>query len=64
MNYPKMLGVVLDKRTNGLIVSENMEDSKWYICLWNVVHVHDLVDFVTEEAKELVKMQRRYKGEK
>ncbi len=51
MNFQKM-GVELDLRTNGLVVSESMETNREGIfACGNVVHVHDLVDFVTEEAK-------------
>lgn len=57
----KNAGVILDKRTNGLIVSENMETSKNGIfACGNVVHVHDLVDFVTEEAKRAGKNAAKY----
>lgn len=45
-------GIEGDKRTNGLVVNERMETSKEGIfACGNVVHVHDLVDYVTEEAK-------------
>ncbi|MGL5647670.1 MAG: NAD(P)/FAD-dependent oxidoreductase [Clostridium sp.] len=48
----KNAGINLDMRTNGLIVSESMETNKDGIfACGNVVHVHDLVDFVTEESK-------------
>lgn len=41
-----------DKRTNGLRVTESMETSvDGIFACGNVVHVHDLVDFVTEESK-------------
>ena len=66
----KNAGVELDRRTNGLIVSESMETSKDGIfACGNVVHVHDLVDFVTEEAKSAGKNAAKYikgkiKGEK
>ncbi len=44
-------GLEIDKRTNGLVVYENMETSvKGIFACGNVVHVHDLVDFVTAEA--------------
>lgn len=47
----KGAGVVLDQRTNGAIVYENMETSiPGIFACGNVVHVHDLVDFVTEES--------------
>lgn len=45
-------GIEKDKRTNGLIVSESMETSiPGIFACGNVVHVHDLVDFVTTESK-------------
>lgn len=45
-------GIEKDKRTNGLIVTESMETScEGIFACGNVVHVHDLVDFVSEEAK-------------
>ena len=57
----KKAGVNLDKRTNGLIVSENMETSRNGIfACGNVVHVHDLVDFVTEESKRAGKNAAKY----
>lgn len=47
------VGITGDKRTNGLIVNESMETSiEGIFACGNVVHVHDLVDFVTEEAKQ------------
>ena len=47
------VGIIGDKRTNGLIVNESMETSiEGIFACGNVVHVHDLVDFVTEEAKQ------------
>ncbi len=57
----KNAGVALDRRTSGLIVSENMETSKDGIfACGNVVHVHDLVDFVTEEARRAGKNAAKY----
>ena len=45
-------GINGDKRTNGLIVNESMETSiPGVFACGNVVHVHDLVDFVTVESK-------------
>ncbi|WP_300382133.1 FAD-dependent oxidoreductase [Clostridium sp.] len=45
-------GIDGDKRTNGLIVNESMETSiSGIFACGNVVHVHDLVDFVTVESK-------------
>ena len=46
-------GIELDKRTGGLIVNEKMETSvKGIFACGNVVHVHDLVDFVTDESRK------------
>lgn len=48
----KGIDIEVDIRTNGLIVNENMETSvEGIFACGNVVHVHDLVDYVTEEAK-------------
>lgn len=45
-------GIEKDKRTNGLIVNESMETSvEGIFACGNVVHVHDLVDFVSGESK-------------
>lgn len=45
-------GIEKDSRTNGLIVNESMETSaEGIFACGNVVHVHDLVDFVSTEAK-------------
>ena len=44
-------GVELDPRTSGPVVYENSETlSKGIFACGNVLHVHDLVDYVTEEA--------------
>ncbi|KAF5090994.1 Ferredoxin--NADP reductase [anaerobic digester metagenome] len=44
-------GVVMDNRTNGAIVGELRQTSMpGVFACGNVVHVHDLVDFVSEEA--------------
>ncbi len=44
-------GIDIDKRTNGPKVYENMETfSDGIFASGNVVHVHDLVDFVTAES--------------
>lgn len=46
-------GIEGDKRTNGLIVNESMETTiDGIFACGNVVHVHDLVDFVTAESKK------------
>lgn len=61
----KNAGITLDTRTNGLIVKETMETSEEGIfACGNVLHVHDLVDFVTEEAKNAGRNAAMYiKGE-
>jgi NADPH-dependent 2,4-dienoyl-CoA reductase/sulfur reductase-like enzyme len=54
-------GIEGDRRTNGLIVSESMETSvDGIFACGNVVHVHDLVDFVTEESKRAGISAARY----
>lgn len=46
-------GIVMDPRTNGPIVYENMETSiPGIFASGNVVHVHDLVDFVSDESEK------------
>lgn len=48
----RQAGLALDRRTNGLVVYENMETSiSGIFASGNVVHVHDLVDFVTAESQ-------------
>jgi len=45
-------GILLDPRTNGAVVYENMETSvQGVFACGNVAHVHDLVDFVTTESQ-------------
>ncbi len=45
-------GITMDPRTNGAVVYENMETSlPGVFACGNVVHVHDLVDFVTQESQ-------------
>ena len=58
-------GIEGDKRTNGLIVTESMETSvDGIFACGNVVHVHDLVDFVTQESKHAGLSAAKYiKGE-
>ena len=47
----RQAGIELDVRTSGPIVNESMETSvEGIFACGNVVHVHDLVDFVTEES--------------
>jgi len=46
-------GIVLDPRTKGPIVSESYETNiAGIFACGNVLHVHDLVDFVTEESRK------------
>ncbi len=46
-------GVEIDRRTNGPIVAQNRETSlPGVFSCGNALHVHDLVDFVSEEAEE------------
>jgi NADPH-dependent 2,4-dienoyl-CoA reductase/sulfur reductase-like enzyme len=58
-------GIEPDRRTNGLMVSESMETSiDGIFACGNVVHVHDLVDFVTEESKRTgISVSRYIKNE-
>ncbi|AIY81840.1 NAD(P)/FAD-dependent oxidoreductase [Clostridium botulinum] len=54
-------GIQKDNRTNGLIVTENMETSMdGVFACGNVVHVHDLVDFVTQESKHAGQAAAKY----
>ena len=61
----KNAGIELDRRTNGPIVNESMGTSiPGIFACGNVVHVHDLVDFVTVEAKHAGACAAKYiKGE-
>ena len=47
------LGVEIDPSTGGAVVDSNCETSvPGIFCAGNVLHVHDLVDYVAEEARE------------
>ena len=61
----KMAGVKLHRKTSGPIVNESMETSvPGIFASGNVVHVHDVVDFVTEESIRAGRNAARYvKGE-
>ena len=49
----KAAGITLDKKTGGAIVNSNMETSlPGIFACGNVLHVHDLVDFVSVEAEK------------
>ncbi|KRQ87603.1 Thioredoxin reductase [Caloramator mitchellensis] len=58
-------GIEIDARTSGPFVNESMETSiEGIFACGNVVHVHDLVDFVTQEAQRAGRGAARYiKGE-
>lgn len=57
----KSAGIELDPRTNGPVVFENMETSiPGIFACGNVVHVHDLVDFVTAESQKAGKFAANY----
>lgn len=54
-------GISLDSKTNGPLVNESMESSiPGIFACGNVVHVHDLVDFVTEESRRAGKSAASY----
>ncbi len=54
-------GIEIDKRTNGAIVNENMMTSvDGIFACGNVLHVHDLVDFVTHESENAGKAAAAY----
>jgi len=58
-------GVKLSKVTNGAVVNESMETSvPGIFACGNVLHVHDLVDYVTEESRKAGRFAVKYvKGE-
>lgn len=48
----RQAGITVDDRTNGALVYENMEtDCPGVFACGNVVHVHDLVDYVSAESE-------------
>ncbi len=54
-------GIDIDTRTNGAFVYENMETSiEGIFACGNVVHVHDLVDYVTQESARAGKAAAEY----
>lgn len=57
----KSAQVELDRRTGGAVVYENMETSvEGIFACGNVLHVHDLVDFVTTESIRAGKAAAQY----
>lgn len=57
----RQAGITMDRRTNGAVVYENMETSlPGVFACGNVVHVHDLVDFVTAESQRAGRAACRY----
>ena len=57
----KKAGIPLDKRTSGAVVYENNETMvPGVFACGNVLHVHDLVDFVTEESIRAGKSAAEY----
>lgn len=63
----KNAGIAIDKRTSGPVVNESMETgTPGIFACGNVVHVHDLVDFVSEEGMKAGRNAANYvknKGE-
>ncbi len=56
-----MAGVELDLRTKGAVVDENYQTSvPGIFAAGNVLHVHDLVDFVSLEAESMAKAAAMY----
>lgn len=57
----KGMGIDLMRATSGPKVNESMEtSSEGVFACGNVLHVHDLVDYVTQESKEAGKAAARY----
>lgn len=54
-------GITLDQRTKGAIVDEHFQtDVEGIFAAGNVLHVHDLVDFVSMEAEHLANSAAEY----
>ena len=54
-------GISLDAITGGPVVDENMETNlEGFFACGNVVHVHDLVDYVTEESRKAGRSAAEY----
>lgn len=56
-------GIALDPRTKGAVTDENFQtESEGFFAAGNVLHVHDLVDFVSLEAERLADGVAEYVG--
>ena len=54
-------GITIDPRTNGAVVTESLEtDTEGVFACGNVLHVHDLVDFVSEESARAGEAAAKY----
>ena len=59
----KEAGIEIDPATGGPVVNESMETSvSGIFACGNVVHVHDLVDYVTEESRRAGKSAAKFVG--
>lgn len=57
----KSAGIALDRGTGGPIVNEAMEtEIEGIFACGNVLHVHDVVDYVTQESRKAGKSAARY----
>jgi NADPH-dependent 2,4-dienoyl-CoA reductase/sulfur reductase-like enzyme len=57
----KGAGIEIDSKTSGPVVFESMETSiEGIFACGNVVHVHDIVDFVTEESRHAGKAAAKF----
>lgn len=57
----KTAGVALDPKTNGAVVDENMQtEAEGIFACGNVLHVHDLVDFVSAEGEKAGRAAAEY----
>lgn len=58
-------GIVMDPHTNGAVVDENLQTSvPGIFSVGNVLHVHDLVDFVSMESEALARHAAAYVANK
>ncbi len=57
----RQAGIALDRRTNGAIVGEDMQTSiSGIFACGNVLHVHDLVDYVSAESERAGRNAAQY----